>query len=165
MIRAAAILREADHAEAVPAEQPPHDSRPDPQRLNPMDRHDDIGARQQAAPPPQPLVGPLQPEIPFAQGRAHQPGDEPQQQQGGDSERACDDLTDHAQSQQPSSGPGQEALPFAPFPDVEIEQEIELLRSARNHRDHGEGEFEQAEGQHAFRPHGEEDGRFARHIA
>ena len=40
-----------------------------------------------------------------------------------------------------------------------------MLRSARDHRDDGQREFEQAEGQHAFRAHREKDGRLARRFA
>ena len=122
-----------------------------------MDRHDHIGAGQQPTAAAQPLIRPLQPEVPFAQGRADDARHQPKKQQRNNRDRSGNHLADHAQRQQPAARPCQQSLPFPPFPDVEIEQEIHLLDRACHHGDHRQRKFEQSEGQHSLRPHGEQD--------
>ncbi len=137
----------------MPAEPPPDQSRAEPQRLHPVHRHDEIGARQQTAPAPQTLVGSLQPEAPFAKDRSYHSRCDTDEDQRTDGDHTPDKLGKHSEASQPLAGSGYLFAPRAPVPDFERQQEIELLRGARDDRDDGKREFEQAKSEHAPRPH------------
>ena len=101
VIRGSTIARKADSLERMEAEQAPHHSRPHPQRLDPVGRHDQIGSRQQPAPPPQTLVGSFQPEPPFAQDRPHHSARHADQKQRQGRDQGAQDLCVDPQPREP----------------------------------------------------------------
>ena len=101
------------------------------ERLHPVDRHDRVGAGQQAAAAAQALGRLLEPEAVVAQHRAAEAGDEADHRQHRERQRRADRLRREAELLQPVPRPGEQLDPALEIPDVERQQEIELLQPRR----------------------------------
>src|SRR5690606_12908401 len=78
----AGILRQADHAEAMPAEAAANDARRDRERLDAADRHDHVGPGEQTAAAAESFGSFLQRKSIVAKNGTAEPGDESNQPQG-----------------------------------------------------------------------------------
>ena len=148
--------------EAVPAEAAAQDPGRHLERLHPVDRHDHVGAGQQAAAAAQALGRLLEPEAVIAQHRAAQAGDEAddgQQRQARSPRRSPGPRSRAPASQWP--GPASSRSQRLGIPDIERQQEIELLRRAAEHREDDQRELEQAEVSEALQVHREQRARSA----
>ena len=151
-----AVAREADNLEAVPAEQAAQEARLHPQGLHAVHRHDEVGAGEEAAAAAQALGRAVEPEIPFTQRGADDAGGKADKREAGERHDEADHLCQRAQPCEPLARTGQPLLPAVDVPQVERQEEFELLRETADHRHYGEREFEQAEGQHPLAVHCEQ---------
>ena len=139
------VLREADHAQVVPAEPPPDDPAAQLERLDAVHRHHHVAARQQAATAAQPLGGRFEPEAVVAQRGADEPGRQSHRRQHRERERCADDLDRRTRVLQHVRGFAQQRRPGPVAPDVDRQQPVELLRRARQRDERDQRELEQPE--------------------
>ncbi len=142
---------------ATRSEAPPDRARGDFQRLHPVDGHDDIGAGEQSAPPPEALGGAFEQEVPVARHCADNAGGKADNQQRCERDHAARHLRQRTKPRQLRARPGQAFFPRIEIPQLERQQEIELLGQARQHGNHRQREIEQAEHQQPLRRHAEQD--------
>ena len=149
VIGRAAVAGKAHKLQRMPAEQAADESRPYPQRLHTVHRHDEIGPRHQSASPSQALVGPFKPEIPFAHHSPDHTRHHADEQERADREQTADHLRKKTESCQPLSRTGQLFAPGSPVPDFERQQEVDLTCEAADNGHDRKRELEQAEGDDA----------------